>query len=117
MSRKEFCILCIEIALLEKEEKMLKSLEPLDPGGCPCYPEPEPGDLCVCCSVERVLRLYAGGVEKMPPMTPEQRYECLEEIASVEGYERDDYVGETDQHLASGVLYAWVDYCRDKGLL
>jgi hypothetical protein len=50
-------------------------------------------------------------------MTAEQRDWCLNEIASVEGYSRSDFEGECDGGLARGVLDAWRDYCRDKGLL
>lgn len=56
------------------------------------------------------------GVE-IPPMTPEQREWCLNEIDTVEGYERKHYEGSPDELVANGVLSAWVDYCRDKGLI
>jgi len=80
---------------------------------CMCFP-PEEG--CMCEDVERVLRAYAS-TRPMPVMTPTQREACLEEIQSVEGYDRTDYEQSSDADLAKGVLYAWVDYCRDKGLL
>jgi hypothetical protein len=50
-------------------------------------------------------------------MTPEQRAWCLDEIGSIEGYNRADYEGETDGNLARTVLSAWLDLCRDKGLV
>jgi hypothetical protein len=50
-------------------------------------------------------------------MTPIQRDACLEEIAHVEGYDRADYAHVDDRDLARGVLSAWTDFCRDKGLL
>ena len=50
-------------------------------------------------------------------MTPEQREFCLSEIDRVEGYERKGLEDVSDQVLASDTLSAWVDYCRDKGLL
>lgn len=49
-------------------------------------------------------------------MTPEQREWCLSEIDNVEGYERSNYATLPDDLLANGVLCAWMDYCRDKGL-
>jgi hypothetical protein len=50
-------------------------------------------------------------------MSPDQREACLIEIAAVEGHEREDYDGADDALLARGVLGAWTDYCRDKGLM
>jgi hypothetical protein len=50
-------------------------------------------------------------------MTPEQREWCLEEIGSVEGYDRAEHVEDSDSDLASTVLCAWTDYCRDKGMI
>lgn len=86
-----------------------------DVGCCEFYgPEAEFG--CECGPVERALRAWK---EKRhtATMTPAQREWCLSEIASVEGYERKDHEAETDADLASTVLHAWTDYCRDKGLL
>lgn len=71
---------------------------------------------CACPAEERALRGWQDG-QKMPPMTPEQREYCLEQIGQVEGYRREDYEAEADPDLARGVLNAWTDYCRDKGLL
>lgn len=89
-------------------------LDSIAPQTCLCYgPEAEG---CLCMDAERALRAYMGK-HPMPPMTSEQRAYCLEEIGSVEGYERTDYEACTDEDLARGVLSAWVDYCRDKGLL
>ena len=53
----------------------------------------------------------------LPPMTPEQREWCLKEIDSVEGYDRKDFKTADDQRLASGVIWAWTDYAKDKGML
>ena len=50
-------------------------------------------------------------------MLPEIREWCLREIAKVEGYGREAYETVPDAKLAAGVLHAWTDYCRDKGLL
>jgi hypothetical protein len=88
------------------------------PEGCVCYtPEDlKAGWYCVCGDEEKVLRAYLGS-SSMPPMTAKQREECLEEIASVEGYDRKDYETESDANLARGVLHAWTSYCHDKGLL
>jgi hypothetical protein len=51
------------------------------------------------------------------PMRPGEREWCLQEIASVEGYERKDYEGCDDRGVARGVLSAWVDFARDKGVI
>jgi hypothetical protein len=50
-------------------------------------------------------------------MTEEQREWCRDQIASVEGNERDDCDGMGDAAMANGVLSAWADFARDKGLL
>lgn len=84
---------------------------------CSCYSDHDHGMSCPCGADERVLRAYISGLATLPPMTPEQREWCLNEIASVEGYDRKDYEPCGDAEMASGVLGAWVDYCRDKGLL
>lgn len=69
-----------------------------------------------CTSTERALRHWAAS-GKMPSMTEEQRFYCLSEIGQVEGYRREDYEHNSDRDLARGVLDAWTDYCRDKGLM
>ncbi len=74
-------------------------------------------DACLCGDSERALHKWAGRVKDMPSMTLEQREWCLREIGSVEGWSRDDHENDTDEHLANSVLSAWLDYCRDKGLL
>jgi len=73
--------------------------------------------LCACGAEERVLRGYIRADPELAPMSPVQRAWCLLEISSVEGYERKDYETASDSHLASGVLSAWLDFCRDKGML
>lgn len=78
---------------------------------CSCYRDRE----CECGQTERALRAWISGQHK-EPMTPEQREYCLREIESVEGFSRAQFFGATDAQLASGVLDAWLDYCRDKGL-
>lgn len=89
---------------------------------CHCYPEQEREanargtTHCVCGESEKALRGWLN--ERIPtPMTAEQREWCLREIDSVEGFDRKDYYGTSDAVLAAGVLSAWQDYCRDKGLL
>ncbi len=72
---------------------------------------------CLCGPAERVLRAYADAELGLPPMTPEQREWCLTEIDSTEGNSRKNHTNDTDPQLALSVLSAWVDYCRDKGLL
>jgi hypothetical protein len=42
---------------------------------------------------------------------------CLDEIDRVEGFRRRDYELLDDSELARGVLDAWLDFARDKGLL
>lgn len=72
---------------------------------------------CICPAQERVLRGYIRNDSNLPVMTPAQREWCLEEIDSVEGYDRKEYEPYSDADLASTVLHAWTDFCRDKGLL
>lgn len=80
-----------------------------------CSKEPCPyQDRCI--DSEMALRHYTYDIP-LPPMTPEQREWCLDEIGHVEGYDRLEWFGCTDAQLAKGVLQAWADYCRDKGLL
>lgn len=81
---------------------------------CLCYLDTSI-DLCVCGLTEKALRAWVSG--ELPAMTPCQRLWCLNEIDSIEGYRRQDYETCTDALLANGVLSAWVDYCRDKGLM
>lgn len=71
---------------------------------------------CVCSWGERGLRLFMWRMNTAP-MTPGQRDWCLDEIAAVEGFDRSDYADRPDHELAGGVFEAWVDFCRDKGLL
>lgn len=94
----------------------LASLIPLAPATCVCgYDDAE----CICIDAERALRRYAypRAGDALPPLSPEQRAEALDELAHVEGYDRADYVTASDQDLCRGVLCALADYCRDKGLL
>lgn len=70
---------------------------------------------CVCGESEKALRGWLNG-RITTPMTPEQRQWCYKEIDSIEGYDRADYDKATDAELAMGVLSAWQDFCRDKGL-
>lgn len=74
-------------------------------------------DRCACGDQEKILRAYKRREFGLPPMTPPQREWCLDEIGSVEGYTRSEWIDMDDDLLASGVLSAWTDYCRDKGLL
>lgn len=79
---------------------------PIAQVGCVCgY-----GDCCVCSDEEAHLRAGA-------PLTAEQREWCLNEIASVEGFRREDHEAEDDARLGRTVLNAWTEYARDKGLL
>lgn len=53
----------------------------------------------------------------MPTMTAAQREACLNEIGRVEGWTRVEHEHDPDSLLASAVLCARADYCRDKGLM
>jgi hypothetical protein len=76
-----------------------------------------PTIICVCGDQERILRGFMREDASLPPMTAVQREWCLNEIGSVEGYDRKDYEHYTNADLASAVLNAWSDYCQDKDLL
>ena len=65
---------------------------------------------------EDELFAFANGLTGRP-MTQHEREWCLDEISSVEGHERKDYVACDNKQLARSVLSAWVDFCRDKGTL
>lgn len=71
---------------------------------------------CVCGPDERALRGFIQGTAR-PAMTGEQREWCLDQIGQVEGWKREDHAGACDSLLARAVLDAWVDYCRDKGMM
>lgn len=75
---------------------------------------------CVCTPGERTLRAYCDPNTTFrfeAPMTSEMRQECLDQIGMVEGFKREEYVDAPDALLANGVLHAWEEYCRDKGVL
>lgn len=80
---------------------------------CKCFDEADDCG-CVCGESERVLRHV---MRMQIKLTPEQRAWALCEIKQVEGYDLADYVGREDHEIAHGVLNAWTDYARDKGLL
>ena len=81
---------------------------------CQCIGHPLAIEGCVCGPDERLMRAVING---HATLTPERREWCLDEIGQVEGYARKDWEGENDPVLANGVLGAWTDYCRDKGIL
>lgn len=83
---------------------------------CMAAPGHEPFG-CVCPTEEKALRGWMRSDAAMPAMTTEQREYCLQEIGRVEGYDRSEWEDSTDKDLARGVISAWTDYCRDKGLL
>lgn len=94
---------------------MPSSTTPLDnlaPDRCVC----ECPYGCQCPPGEKALRFILGH-RPGTYFTQEQREWCLDEIGSVEGYRREDYADLSDPEIARGVLDAWLDYCRDKGLL
>ena len=82
---------------------------------CQCY-GPLETEACICPHDEKCLRAYQHG-QSLPALTPQQREWCLVEIGSIEGWDRRDHEKDTDSELAGSVLSAWVDYCRDKGLM
>lgn len=86
--------------------------DPLPEVSCVCL---EPGWTCQCTDDERALRNWEAGLTAVA-MTPAQREWCLEEISAVEGYRREEYEASSDAGLAGGVLSAWADFCRDKGI-
>ena len=81
--------------------------EPVPEVGCVMCDDP---DFCDCGAEEKLLR--RGG-----PFTPEQREWCLSEINAVEGHRREDHEADDDRELGRYVLLAWIDYCRDKGIM
>lgn len=93
----------------------MPKLAEVSPAGCQCYSGPR-ARFCVCSAAEKTLRHYVDGAMTVP-MTAEQREECLAEIEQVEGYRRDEWENRPDGELAAGVLQAWTDYWRDKGML
>ena len=80
-----------------------------------CFAGEESG--CVCGPQERVLRAYIDSEPGLQAMTPEQRIWCLLEIDQIEGHDRKDHEADSDPQLARSVLSAWMDYCRDKGMI
>lgn len=69
---------------------------------------------CMCGDSEKVLRhiVWTNG-----KLSNDQREWCLSEIDRIEGHSRADYKLCDDATVAAGVLSAWVDYARDKGLM
>lgn len=83
--------------------------------GCLCNPVPTPGDACFCSPTERGLRAIKAGASPYA-MTAAERDWCLEQVRAVEGWD-DHPADDPDDYLARAVLCAWLDFCRDKGLL
>lgn len=90
-----------------------KAIDALAPEGCVCFSDGT-SDGCICPAAERALRAISRGDYEL---TDSAREWALSQVASVEGYERSAYEGLADRHVAQGVLDAWTDYCRDKGLM
>lgn len=89
---------------------MKTPLDDMAPAACVCYGA---GAICICPATERALRhIVRGSV----PMSEQRRAWCLTEIGSFEG-QRSFETTDSDADVARGVLDAWVDYARDKGLL
>lgn len=97
---------------------------PFEASSVPCTcegfcdkPDGSPSDHCLCAragGAERVLRFV---METDGRLAPAQREWCLAEIDSIEGFRRQDYEASTDAEIASATIDAWIDYCRDKGML
>lgn len=92
----------------------MEAIEALAPEDCICPGMGGEDGGCACLPAERALRAISRGDYEL---TDSAREWCLGQIDSVEGYERSQYEGDADRHVARGVLDAWTDYCRDKGLL
>jgi hypothetical protein len=93
---------------------MITEMPNLPHVACECWDLEDGDSSCVCGASERVLRAIHRGQVKL---TDDQREWCLSEIAAVEGYTRAEYAMADDATIAHGVMCAWTDYCRDKGLL
>ena len=109
MSRDKSITQCI------KEDRALL-FAGIENNACQCFPCSTADERCMCPQNEWALRCYIHG-ESIRPMTVPEREWCLDEIGQVEGYERAEHENDSDADLANTVLRAWVDYCRDKGLL
>ncbi|MCK1577839.1 hypothetical protein [Bradyrhizobium sp. 174] len=93
----------------------MKEMPNLPEARCACWSPEDRKDVgCVCGDSERVLRAIQRGEIRL---TDEQREWCLGQIETVEGYSRSQYTIADDGTLAQGVICAWTDYARDKGLL
>jgi len=94
-------------------------------GTLPCYCYSDQPDGCVCSDCERALPHYhrrqKGKRLDLPPMPSAQRAWCLSEVRSVEGMGAEaqelEREGTEDRWFACYVIDAWVEYCRDKGLI
>lgn len=80
----------------------------------PCCLGQDTDECMYCPKEERALRAIVAGNYRH--MTQDERDYCKREIASVEGYSEKDAEG-SDADVANTVLHAWLDYCRDKGML
>lgn len=76
--------------------------------------------MCICDDTERSLRAWGAGTVPAA-MTPEQRTWCIDQIRSAgdatDQPTDDELATMGDAELARGVIFAWRDYARDKGLL
>lgn len=97
---------------------MKKFPDPIPPAAkrCMCRGGSAHVETCMCSAAERAVRAFAY-CRPADVMTPEQRRWCLDEIAAVEGFRREDHDADDDMDLARCVLDAWTEYCRDKGLI
>lgn len=93
----------------------MKEMPNLPSAPCACWDPQDQAEIgCVCGDSERVLRHI---VRTHGKLSDDQREWCLREIDQVEGHSRADFKLCDDATIAAGVMSAWVDYARDKGLL
>jgi hypothetical protein len=72
---------------------------------CAGFPTNDQVDACFCTAENRAIRAFAGG--GMLAMTAEQRQECLDELATIEGFSRPEDAAASDVALAQRVRRAW----------
>lgn len=88
------------------------------PPDAPCCGYSDECAPCECSHDERVIRAYMGGIPGLPSMTPDQRAWCIAQVRRAS--DATDQPATFDDHddaaLASATYWAWVDFCRDKGL-
>ena len=95
---------------------MAEKCATFEPFAVPCCSN-YTNDNCLCAAVDGAERVLRHVIHTKGDLTQAQRDYCRQEIGSIEGYTESDCDGLNDADLARLTLNAWVDYCRDKGLL